>query len=74
MVPVIFSFSDFSQSVFSLLILFTFSCLDKLYSLLATVCVFIDLFKGFIPFLFKDINHNHKGYFKKYFTCTSAML
>lgn len=33
------------------------------YLLLYTVCVFLEFFKRFIPFLFKDLYHFHKSYF-----------
>lgn len=43
-------FLDFPQFELSLLILFLLSCFELLYSFSSTVSVFIDFFKGFLPF------------------------
>lgn len=54
----------FPEFLFSLLILFPLSGLKLFYSIPPTVCIFMDFFKGFIHFHFKDLYHTHKNCFK----------
>jgi hypothetical protein len=62
-----FSFSEFPQFGFSLLILFPFSSIEQFYSFPSTPCVFIDFLKQFINLLFKDLCYLHSGGFKVFF-------
>lgn len=50
---------DFPQLGFSLLILFLLWGLELFYPITSSVCIFIDFFKGFFCFLFKDLYHIH---------------
>ena len=68
------SFSEFPQFEFFLLSRFPLLDLEWFCSFPSTVsCGFISSFKEFIPFLFKDLYHFHKGMLRS-FDCASAML
>jgi hypothetical protein len=54
--------------------LFPFSGVGLFYSYPSTVCVFIDFFKRFIHFLFKDLCHIHKSYLKAFFLSFSYVV
>lgn len=59
--------------MFSLLLLFPFSSFEHFLKFNSTVCVFLDFFKRFVKFLFKDFFHFHTGSFKV-LHCATDML
>ena len=59
--------------MFALLLLFPFSSLEQFYSFPLPVCVFQDLFKGFVHLIFKNLLDLHKIGFMA-FSCASVIL
>jgi hypothetical protein len=68
-----FSFPESPLFGFSLLILFSVSCLEPFYIFPYTVCVLLGFKKGFIHFLIKELYDSHKTVSRS-FSCASAML
>ena len=57
--------------MFSSIILFPHLDLEQFYLLPSLASVFIDLFKGFIHFLYKNIYYLHASSFKVFVLCFS---